>query len=67
MALVAHQQDSAGFIALYADEKVPYGKIVEVLSLGASNNLRMVLATKPVASPGVKKEIEKSGIEKLRN
>ena len=64
---LAHQQDSAGFIALYADEKVPYGKIVEVLSLGASNNLRMVLATKPVASPGVKKEIEKSGIEKLRN
>lgn len=61
---LAHQQDSAGFIALYADEKVPYGKIVEVLSLGASNNLRMVLATKPVASPGVKKEIEKSGIEK---
>lgn len=47
---LAQQQDSAGFIALYADENVPYGKIVEVLSLGASNNLRMVLATKPVAS-----------------
>ena len=56
---LAHQQDSAGFIALYADEKVPYGKIVEVLSLGASNNLKMVLATKPVASPGVKQEVEK--------
>lgn len=46
---LAQQQDSAGFIALYADEKVPYGKIVEVLSAGASNNLRMVLATKPVS------------------
>lgn len=50
---LAHQQDSAGFIALYADEKVPYGKIVEVLSLGAANNLRMVLATKPVATPAI--------------
>ena len=36
---LAHQQDSAGFIALYADEKVPYGTIVDVLSLVASNNL----------------------------
>lgn len=35
------------FIAIYADEEVPYGKIVEVLDLGARNNLKMVLATKP--------------------
>ena len=48
---LAQQQDSAGFIALYADEKVPYGKIVEVLSAGAQHNLHMVLATKPVATP----------------
>ena len=62
---LAHQQDSAGFIALYADEKVPYGKIVEVLSLGASNNLRMVLATKPVASPASpQEEIKKTEIKK---
>lgn len=35
------------FIALYADEEVPYGKIVEILDKGARNNLKMVLATKP--------------------
>ena len=48
---LAQQQDSTGFIALYADETVPYGRIVEVLNAGASNNLKMVLATKPVATP----------------
>lgn len=48
---LAQQQDSTGFIALYADETVPYGRIVEVLNAGASHNLKMVLATKPVAKP----------------
>lgn len=48
---LAQQQDSTGFIALYADENVPYGRIVEVLNAGASNNLKMVLATKPVSNP----------------
>ena len=43
------QQDSTQFIALYADEAVPYGKIVEVLDLTARHNLKMVLATKPAA------------------
>ena len=38
-------------VALYADETVRYGRIVEVLSVGAEHNLKMVLATKPVASP----------------
>lgn len=47
---MAQQQDSIGFIALYADEAVPYGRIVEVLNAGATNNLKMVLATKPVAN-----------------
>ena len=47
---MAHEQDSTGFIALYADENVPYGRIVEVLNAGASNNIKMVLATKPVAN-----------------
>lgn len=35
------------YIALYADETVPYGRIVEILNIGAENNLKMVLATKP--------------------
>lgn len=38
------------YIAIYADEAVPYGKIVEILDLGARNNLKMVLATKPTST-----------------
>ena len=44
---LAQEQDSTQFIALYADETVPYGRIVEVLDLTARHNLKMVLATKP--------------------
>ena len=40
-------QDPESAIALYADETVPYGKVVEILNIGAENNLRMVLATTP--------------------
>lgn len=41
-------QAPESFIALYADEEVPYGKVIEILNLAAQNNLKMVLATKPV-------------------
>lgn len=49
-------QESApeSFIAIYADEEVPYGKIVEILDIGARNNLKMVLATKPSTTSAVK-------------
>ena len=46
---LTQKQDSTQFIALYADEAVPYGKIVEVLDLTARHNLKMVLATKPAS------------------
>ena len=54
------------FIALYADEEVPYGKIVEILDKGARNNLKMVLATKPAKenytnTPPVVNEAGKTG------
>ena len=39
--------DADDFIAVYADEEVKYGALVRVLDLGAQNNLKMVLATKP--------------------
>lgn len=42
--------DSLGAIAVYADAEVPYGKVVEVLNIGADNTYKMVLATRP-ASP----------------
>jgi len=45
--LLTKNQEPDGFIALYADTEVPYGKIVEILDLGAKNSLKMVLATTP--------------------
>lgn len=41
----AEEQNPA--IALFADESVPYGKIVEILNAGSQVNLKIVLATKP--------------------
>ena len=38
------------FVALHADESVPYGKIVEVLDKGSKVGLKIVLATKPTTS-----------------
>lgn len=40
------QQDSLRAIALYADTKVEYGKVMEILDVAARRNLKMVLATK---------------------
>lgn len=40
------EQDSTRGIALYADEKVEYGKIVEILDMAARRKMHMVLATK---------------------
>lgn len=34
-------------VAIYADEAVRYGKIVEVLNVGTTNGIKMVLATRP--------------------
>ena len=33
-------------VALYGDAEVSYGRVVEILNIGAENNVRMVLATK---------------------
>lgn len=35
------------FVALYADETVPYKEIVRILNIANENNFRMVLATRP--------------------
>lgn len=45
----AYQSNPEQFIALYADEQVPYGKIVEVLDVGARIGVKVVLATKPAS------------------
>ena len=41
------QQDPESGIAIYGDAEAPYGRVIEVLNLGAENDLKMVLATKP--------------------
>ena len=47
---LAQQNSPEAFIALYADEEVPYGKIVEILDKGARLNVKIVLATKPTST-----------------
>lgn len=37
-------------VAVYADSEVAYGKVVEVLNMGAANSIKMVLATRPGAT-----------------
>lgn len=44
---------TGNYIAVYADDEVPYGLLVEVLDLGARNNLKMVLATKPAPESAI--------------
>lgn len=48
---LAIEDDPEPAVALYADEELPYGKIVEILNLGASVNVKIVLATKPSERP----------------
>ncbi len=43
----AVQNGEENFVALYADEEVPYGDLMKVLNLGVTNGLKIVLATKP--------------------
>ena len=35
------------FVALYADETVPYKEIVRILNIANENKFKMVLATSP--------------------
>lgn len=42
-----YSQEPEMFVALYADEKVPYGEIVKVLNIANQNKFKMVLATRP--------------------
>lgn len=35
------------YVALYADESVPYKEVVRILSIANQNNFRMILVTRP--------------------
>lgn len=43
------ESDPSQFIALHADQDVPYGKIVDILDKGAKVGIKVVLATKPAS------------------
>lgn len=36
------------YVTLFADETIPYSKVVEILNIGVENDFKMVLATRPV-------------------
>lgn len=44
--LSAYAQDSSLYVALHADETVPYKEIVRVLDIAHENKLKLVIATK---------------------
>ena len=44
-------EDPEMFVALYADEMVPYGEIVKILNIANTNKFKMVLATRPPSNP----------------
>ena len=41
------QKEPEMYVALYADEAVPYREIVNVLNIANENHFKMVLATRP--------------------
>ena len=43
-------KDAEMFVALYADEDVPYSEVVKVLNIANENKYKMVLATRPPKS-----------------
>lgn len=60
---LAHEQDPEAMIALYADESVPYGRIVEILNLGAEIDIKIVLATRPSVAPAAPAVAEPNSVE----
>lgn len=52
------ENDSIPVVAIYGDAEVDYGKVVDVLNLGAKNNVKMVLATTPRSQAQVPERAE---------
>ena len=45
--LRTREREPEMFVAIYADESVPYGEVVKILDLANKHNMKMVLATAP--------------------
>lgn len=41
------EKDPEMYVALYADESIPYREVVKVLNIANENHFKMVLATRP--------------------
>ena len=60
---LVQQNSPEKFVALYADEEVPYGKIVDILDKGSRCGLKIVLATKPASSTYAAPEPDEAAAE----
>lgn len=72
LATMKAASDSAHqFVALHADEAVPYGKIVDILDKGSKAGLKIVLATQPTsrsyAHEALQAQREASGIQQIQS
>jgi biopolymer transport protein ExbD len=43
----SYLQDPEMFVALYADETIPYAEVVKILDIANQNNFKMILVTRP--------------------
>jgi len=43
----SYAQDSEMYVALYADEIIPYKEVVKILDIANQNNFKMILVTRP--------------------
>ena len=57
------QSDPTQFVALHADQAVPYGKIVDILDKGAKVGIKVVLATKPASDEYASPEPETEPVD----
>ena len=46
--LDAQSKEPEMYVALYADENVPYKEVVKVLNIATENKFKMVIATRPI-------------------
>ncbi|MDR0798660.1 MAG: biopolymer transporter ExbD, partial [Dysgonamonadaceae bacterium] len=41
------QEEPEMYVALYADESIPYAEVVKILDLANQNDFKMILVTRP--------------------
>jgi biopolymer transport protein ExbD len=43
----SYKQNNEMYVALYADETIPYAEVVKILDIANRNDLKMILVTRP--------------------